>query len=337
MLSAVLCFCVSTAVAIPISEYHKTLEHVVADLQSLLKQEDNETDADYESRFTDNIEAIRSELPPTQPVEFDKGKWNADNSWLHTSLDELQQTTPEQRHGKITSILESLRALQERVKDLENAQQVGFDKNAANEKLKGILARPEYATSAKGENALAKLLQDFVRWLRNLFPKRRQVGSGNANVISAILQIVVVVAALGLIVYVLYLLITRFRRPIRTRIRKKREARIVLGEKLEPDATATDLLSEAEALARSGDLRAAIRKGYIALLVELGDRKLISLAQHKTNRDYLRSVSTRPQLHSRMQGLTDSFERHWYGFAQVTPTDWQDFRSGYREALQSGN
>ena len=109
-----------------------------------------------------------------------------------------------------------------------------------------------------------------------------------------------------------------------------------MGERLEPDATATDLLSEAEALARQGDLRAAIRKAYIALLVELGDRKLISLAHHKTNRDYLNSLRSLPQLHSRMRGLTDSFERHWYGFVAATPNDWQDFRAGYLAALEGG-
>ena len=109
----------------------------------------------------------------------------------------------------------------------------------------------------------------------------------------------------------------------------------MLGERLEPEATATDLLSEAEALARQGDLRAAIRKAYIALLVELGDRKLISLAHHKTNRDYLNSLRSVPQLHSRMRGLTESFERHWYGFASATPNDWQDFRASYLAALQT--
>ena len=110
----------------------------------------------------------------------------------------------------------------------------------------------------------------------------------------------------------------------------------MLGERLEPEETATNLLSEAEALARRGELRAAIRKAYIALLVELGDRNLVSLAQHKTNRDYLRGLSNVPQLHSRMTGLTDSFERHWYGFAEATESDWQDFRAGYLAALQTG-
>src|SRR6185436_16082051 len=116
---------------------------------------------------------------------------------------------------------------------------------------------------------------------------------------------------------------------------KEKKARIVLGERLEPEATSTDLLSAAEILARQGDLRAAIRKAYIALLVELGDRKLISLAQHKTNRDYLTSLRSLPQLHSRMRGLTESFERHWYGFASATPNDWQDFRASFLAALQT--
>jgi hypothetical protein len=118
----------------------------------------------------------------------------------------------------------------------------------------------------------------------------------------------------------------------------KPQPRIVLGERLEPEESAVDLLSEAEALARQGEVRAAIRKAYIALLVELGDRKIISLAQHKTNRDYLRSVSGVPSLYSKMAGLTDSFERHWYGFAHTTLDDWHHFRAAYKSALQeSGN
>jgi len=31
--------------------------------------------------------------------------------------------------------------------------------------------------------------------------------------------------------------------------------------------------------------------------------------------------------------LTESFERHWYGFAHATETDWRAFRSGYERAL----
>ena len=126
----------------------------------------------------------------------------------------------------------------------------------------------------------------------------------------------------------------KLRRARGSRKKPKPEPRVVLGERLEPDQSAIDLLSEAEALARRGELRAAIRKAYIALLVELGDRKIISLAEHKTNRDYLRAVRDRESLHGKMIKLTDSFERHWYGFAEANNTDWTEFRARYSDALQ---
>jgi hypothetical protein len=232
---------------------------------------------------------------------------------------------------------DSLAALKKRVSDLANATSVADNKGADKQKLESILARPEYVAGARGPNALTRMIEDFIRWFRGLFPDPPEIEPGSANLISLIARIIVVLLALALIAYVIRILLKRFKIQRKTKVAKSREPRIVLGERLKPEDTATDLLAEAEALARSGDLRAAIRKGYIALLVELGDRKLISLAQYKTNRDYLRSVSNLPQLHLRLAGMTDSFERHWYGFAQATPSDWQDFRASYREALQTGN
>jgi len=134
---------------------------------------------------------------------------------------------------------------------------------------------------------------------------------------------------------VIKLLLPRFMRRRKKERKAKPEPRIVLGERLEPDASAVDLLAEAEALARSGQIRAAIRKAYIALLVELGERKVISLAHHKTNRDYLRSVRSIPGLYTPMAGLTDSFERHWYGLGQPEPGDWQSFRDAYKAVIQT--
>jgi hypothetical protein len=127
--------------------------------------------------------------------------------------------------------------------------------------------------------------------------------------------------------------VPRFLRRRKSKKRTKREARIVLGERLEPDQSAGDLLAQAEALARAGDLRAAIRKAYIALLCELGDRKIIRLAQHKTNRDYLRAMRGITPLHDEMRKLTHSFEHHWYGFVPATETEWSAFRSGYQRAV----
>ncbi len=96
-------------------------------------------------------------------------------------------------------------------------------------------------------------------------------------------------------------LITKFQ------IREKREKRerVILGEKIAADETPDNLFSEAERMAREGDLRGAIRKGYIALLCELSDRKIIGLSKNKTNRDYLRDVRKKRELYQNMNGLDE--------------------------------
>jgi hypothetical protein len=325
----------ATVAAIPIAEYQQNIKNAIIALDTLSQSDEDESTSDYEKRYNQTLESVRAALPEHQTVESPEGACEVDNSWLHKELKELTEAVD--RPEKLKQLLESLRAIEARVAEREDAASPAENKGWAKSRLESILARPEYATGARGPNAFTRLLQDLLRWLQNLFPKRSTMDPGRANVISRIAQILVILAALSVLGYVVKLLLPRFKRLRKQKTPKKRKARIVLGERLEPEETASDLLSEAETLARNGDLRAAIRKAYIALLVELGDRKLISLAQHKTNRDYLNSLRSAPQLHSRMRGLTDSFERHWYGFAQATPNDWQDFRAAYLAALQTGH
>jgi len=323
--------------AIPIVDYRQNLQRAITALDTLAQTDEDESETDVANRLTQTIKGVRAVLPEHQTIESESETCEVDNSWLHESLSEVEKLDPEHQAQRIDDVRETLRALESRVAELQNAGQLTENKEQAKSRLDSILARPEYATGARGPSALARLLQDLARWLAKLFPKSRNANPGRFDLISLIARILVIGLALVVLVYVLSILLRRFQRSGKVKTRKKAEARIVLGERLEPEATATDLLSEAEALARQGDLRAAIRKAYIALLVELGDRKLISLAHHKTNRDYLNSVRSIPQLHLQMRGLTESFERHWYGFASATANDWQDFRTAYLATLRSGN
>ena len=143
--------------------------------------------------------------------------------------------------------------------------------------------------------------------------------------------------ALALIGFLIYkfapFLINRFQ----TREKREKRERVILGEKLAADETSGNLFSEAERLAQAGDLRGAIRKGYIALLCELSDRKIIGLSKNKTNRDYLRDVRKRRELYQNMTGLTNNFERHWYGFQEADESDWNEFKDDYQKAVGSGS
>lgn len=321
--------------AIPIIEYQQKLKQVINELVEVIEVNKDFDETDFENRMLETIELVRVTLPEHMTVEVDGEVCNVDNSALHKSLEELKKLPGAEQFEKVEKITEMLQAIEARIAERQAAVALAESKEQAKSKLESILARPEYVSEQRGPNALTRLFQDFLRWLQNLFPKRRQVDPGRLDLISLIAQILVIGVALAVLIYVAKILLARFGRARKVKKPRKKEARIVLGERLEPEATATDLLSQAEALARGGDLRAAIRKAYIAFLVELGDRKMISLAQHKTNRDYLNSVKSIPPLHATMRGLTDSFERHWYGFEQVTPDDWQDFRAGYLAGLRA--
>jgi uncharacterized protein DUF4129 len=336
LLTVLLFVCPARVAAIPISEYEKNIHDAIASLEALIRddEEDEEEITDYETELTRTIEQVRTTFPQSQTVEADGQVYNVDNTWLHQALDELKQKTDQTE--KIEQITARLTALDSRLTERQEQTQAVENKDASKKRLESILARPEYASEVKGPNALTRLIRDFFEWLKQFLPKPRQAQPGSGAWFILIIKFLVFAAAVALAVFLIKLLIGRFKRTKRIKPRRKKEPRIVLGERLAPEQTSTDLLSEAEALARSGDLRAAIRKAYIALLVELGDRKIISLAQHKTNRDYLNSLRPLPPLHSRMRGLTDSFERHWYGFAEANQTDWQNFREAYLAALHKG-
>jgi hypothetical protein len=183
--------------------------------------------------------------------------------------------------------------------------------------------------------ALTRLIEQFFLWLRDLFPEMAPVRPGASPGVSRAAQVFVI--ALGVLAFAFVVWKFWRRRAHKVKTSRLREPRVVLGERLEADQTAADLLSDAERLARSGDLRGAIRKAYVALLCELGDRRVIRLAQHKTNRDYLQAIraAAPPRLYTEMLPLTFNFELHWYGLQAAEESDWQDFHQRCRQVLKS--
>lgn len=320
--------------AIPFSEYHQRVRQTVTALDALSQSDENETAYAYYARDAATIRQVRSLLPPTETVELNSASLSVDNSWLHQELDKYAAETSATRYELLKRITERVKALDERLEELEKPA-VGASGNKAEDsrRLEEILKRSEYAHQAPQKNALTRLLERLIKWIASWFPKAKPMTPGGVGIISRIAQWVVIVLALGVLAFILKMFLPRFFRNRAPKKKRKEKARIVLGETLAPEQTARDLLSEAEALARRGELRAAIRRAYIALLVELGDRKIISLAQYKTNRDYLRAMREIEPLYRNVKQLTDSFERHWYGLAQADENDWLAFRSAYNQAL----
>jgi Domain of unknown function (DUF4129) len=303
-------------------------------LETLAQTDETESAEAYKTRIDETVRNVKDLLPENETVQWNTDTIEVDNKWLHQQLEKYQNSRDSEREEHLRSIVERLQAIDERLSEYEHAKESDkLTKDEANAKLAEILGRPEYARKNPEGSAFAKLWRRLMQWLQSLMPKQPQMSPGRANIITLIVQGLVVLVALGVIVYVIKAFAPQLFKQTRKKKKKERETRVVLGETLAPEQSASDLLSEAEALARRGELRAAIRKAYIALLVELGDRKILSLAQYKTNRDYLRAVRELEPLYRHMKGLTDSFENHWYGFVGVTEDDWLAFRAGYNKAL----
>jgi len=280
------------------------------------------------------LEGVRRMLPKTERVEWAGATVEVDNGWLHDALDAYEKAGGDADAETLRDIAARLSALEARLAEAEGGAVGARDKDAEKGRLNTILRRPEYNREAAQGGALQRQVELFFEWLRGLIPDFGPIRPGTRGGLSRAAQWLV----FGLSLAVLAFAFRHFWRR-RERGRKKgrrREARVVLGERLEADQTAADLLAESERLAREGNLRAAIRKAYVALLCELGDRRVIRLAQHKTNRDYLQAVRhSAPRLYPEMLPLTFDFELHWYGAQDASETDWADFRARCRSALRA--
>lgn len=331
----VLLFLSSASSATPLGEYHRRIKQAVTALDTIAQSEAVESVSAYSARDVEAVARVRTLLPETEVVESNGVSFRVDNAWLHQELDHYAADKSMERYSLLKRITARLAAIDERISELEPAgASPGESKAAESRKLAEILQRPEYVRKVQPESALTRLVKRFIKWILDFIPKPKTISRGGGSIFTTIAQWVVIALAVGVLAFVAKLFLPRLLSGRRPGKKSKAKARIVLGERLEPDQSARDLLAEAEALARRGELRAAIRKAYIALLVEMGDRKIISLAQYKTNRDYLRAVREVEPLYRNMKQLTDSFELHWYGLANATETDWLAFRAAYEQALR---
>lgn len=282
---------------------------------------------------------VRDLLPPREKVARDGGFVEVDNTWVREALGSLESEKDYEKGAAGLRVLAGrLRALEVRLGGPEADAAAELDRDAERGRLNSILRRPEFDRQApKQKGALERLIEGFAEWLRDLFAwlfRDMRASPGGSPRVSKLTLVLVGVLCLIVLAYVAWRAWQG--RGVGRRKSAGREVRVVLGERLEADQTASDLLDEAERLARAGELRGAIRKAYVALLCELGDRGVVRLAQHKTNRDYLDAVrrAARPALYTELLPLTSDFELHWYGLRAASDADWESFKTRCRRVIR---
>ncbi|HUF03351.1 MAG TPA: DUF4129 domain-containing protein [Aridibacter sp.] len=341
ILAAMLLVCVSAGLGKSVEEYREEVTHLREDFAALLTQSPDEEPAEFE-RFENEVFAeVREFVSERDAVSFAGSEIDADNKWLLEKIDEYRSgsKTDEERAAILAAVFERLGAIENKLYEIQRARGEPATKDENKRKLSEILSGEEYRRSADktDQSIFARFMKWLEDWFRYLFPPRevppQPLGIPNLGAFGYVLQFLLYGLVIFLVGYLIYRFGPKLLNRRRDSERAKKKERVVLGEKIDAGVTTEDLFSEAERLVREGRMREALRKGYIALLFGLGERKAIGLAKHKTNRDYLRELTSAADLHKVVSGLTVQYERHWYGSAEAAEDDWLEFAGGYSEAI----
>lgn len=182
------------------------------------------------------------------------------------------------------------------------------------EPLKEILARPEFQweQTSQGPNWLQRILDAFYN-----FFERMAFGVQNTLYYG---RVPLMIGAALLLLLSLFYISRNLSRSL------VREAELnAQGSEDEALLTSKGALQRAQTLSSQGDYRNAIRYLYLSSLLVLDERGLLRYDRSRTNREYLRSVSSKPGLATPLRDVIDVFDRVWYGFESVDEQTYQSY------------
>ncbi len=182
--------------------------------------------------------------------------------------------------------------------------------------LNEILARPEFQWQQAPTS-------ETPSWLQNLFDRfadflnRLSHGTEKAYYYG---RVPLIVAATLLFLLSLFYISRSLSRSL------VREAQLAAeGGESDELLTSKGALQRAQTLSGEGDYRNAIRYLYLSSLLVLDEEGLLRYDRSRTNREYLRSVSSRPELANPLQEVIDVFDRVWYGYESVDEETYQSY------------
>ena len=184
------------------------------------------------------------------------------------------------------------------------------------EPLREILARPEFQWEQARAVEAPGWLQRIYEWIIDLI-ERFLFGLENTVYHG---RVPLIIAAAIFFILSLYFISRNLARNL------VRDAQLAAEDgDGEGALTSKGALQRAQTLSNKGDYRNAIRFLYLSSLLVLDERGLLHYDRSRTNREYLRSVSAKPELESPLHSVIDVFDRVWYGFEEVDEKTYQSY------------
>ncbi len=256
--------------------------------------------------------------------------------WLRGALNKAKSAKAEDR---AKSMLEASEQLREMRAEVTGVGVAGFDRAKA--ETREVLARKEFET-ADGPTWLDRQKAKLSAWLSRLFEGIAQAGMAAPWLGPLMEWLLFTAAAVGLLFFLL-------RNIARQRLR------VALGNAALQsnawDREAEDWAERAEQYAAAMEWREAVHCLYWAAIVLLESKRAWRHNPTRTPREYVRLLKPGSTQRERLRGLTQIFERVWYGlrdadgeeyalakalFEQLQRGTSEDEASGVREAMPVG-
>lgn len=263
-------------------------------------------EASPDNEVREGLDDLASKWEMVTTVEFpDQSVMAVDPSYL---VEILKQDSPDLK--RLVALMDAL------LKAHDDFPQKVFTVQDV-EPLKEILARPEFQWQEA--QPAAKTPEWIQRILDAIAEIMNRISYGIQNGIYYG-RIPLVVAAVLVFILSLYFITRNLSRSL------VREAELA-AENGEDDAlmTSKGAMQRAQSLSGQGDYRNAVRYLYLSSLLILDEHGVLRYDRSRTNREYLRSVSSKPELSKPLSDVIDVFDRVWYGFDSVDEETYQSY------------
>lgn len=282
-------FASSASAPIPQADYWALVRQTHADLRALEEQPKDEV------RLA--LDQLATSWSGVSEVELEDGTLvPVDVSFIRASL-EAEPPDIETLDGLLEALLDAHESYPQNIYQLSDL-----------DSLNAILLRPEFQWKP---NPIGELLQTlyrrFMAWLLSRTP------------IEGVSQPFAVIAVIILILALLFVF-----RGLFTDLVKESNVDASAADD-DRNLTSETAFRKAQNLSSQRDYRAAVRYLYLSSLLMMEERGILRYDRSRTNREYLRSVASHPNLAKPLRTVVDVFDRVWYGFEPLDESTYKQY------------
>jgi Domain of unknown function (DUF4129) len=230
-------------------------------------------------------------------------------SWLRQTISDSHNATQPGREKMLEDA--AVRLNEDAAMAAEGAASVGDGFQSARKRADDVLSRSEFRTVTQ-QSYLEREIAAFWRWLDDMFGGVSRLGRRAPWLVPVMEWVSMMLAGAGVLTWVLR---TMRRQRLSVRIEASAAAEVWQKESL-------DWAELAEAETARQEWRSAVHCLYWATIVMLEGRKLWRPNRARTPREYLLLLEPDGRMQQTLSGLTQIFERIWYGLRPAKESDY---------------